>query len=151
MLRLRIYIGSDHAGFKLKEKLVPFLQGLGYEVMDKGAFELNENDDFPDFIGPVAKEVVKDEGSVGIVLGGSGQGEAMAANRHKGIRASVYYGGDLSVVSETREDNDSNILSIGTRFATEDETKEAIKLWLKTEFSTDPKYARRNKKLDYLS
>ena len=91
---MKIYIGTDHAGFELKNKLKDYLSnlGLGYEVIDKGAFSFDADDDYPDFIRPVAEAVASEEGSFGIILGGSGFGEAICANRVKGARAVVFYG-----------------------------------------------------------
>ncbi len=94
---MKIFVASDHAGFGLKEKMIPFLQSLGYEVVDKGANEYDEGDDFPDFISQVAREVsMNPNNTKGIVMGGSGQGEAMLANRFKNVLATVYYGGGKS-------------------------------------------------------
>lgn len=148
---MRIYIGSDHAGFELKQKLVSFVESLGHEVIDKGAFALNEHDDYPDFVVPVAEEVAKDSSSRGIILGGSGQGEAIAANRVSGARAAVFYGGPLDIVELSREHNDANILSLGARFVSEGEAETAVQLWLETEFSGDERHARRIKKIDQTS
>ena len=145
---MRIFIGSDHAGFELKQKLISFVESLGYEVIDKGAFAFDEHDDYPDFIVPVAKEVAKDPSSRGIIIGGSGQGEAIAANRVKGARAAVFYGGPLDIVELSREHNDANILSLGARFVSEGEAETAVQLWLETEFSGDERHARRIKKID---
>ncbi|MFA6325440.1 MAG: RpiB/LacA/LacB family sugar-phosphate isomerase [Candidatus Paceibacterota bacterium] len=150
---MKIYIGADHAGFELKGKLVSFLNELGYEVEDKGAFELNENDDYPDFIKPVAEAVVSAEGPEpeerrGIILGGSGEGEEMSANKIEGIRAAEYYGGNLEIVRLAREHNDANILSLGARFILEDEAKEAVKIFLETKFSGDERHIRRINKLE---
>jgi ribose 5-phosphate isomerase B len=145
---MRIFIGSDHAGFELKKKLVPFIESLGHQVIDKGAFSLDEHDDYPDFIVPVAKEVAKDPSSRGIILGGSGQGEAIAANRVRGIRAAVFYGGPLDIVELSREHNDANILSLGARFVSEGEAETAVQLWLETEFSGDERHIRRIKKIE---
>ena len=145
---MRIFIGSDHAGFELKQKLILFVESLGHEVIDKGAFTLEEHDDYPDFIIPVAKEVAKDPSSRGIILGGSGQGEAIAANRVKGARTAVFYGGPLDIVELSREHNDANILSLGARFVSEGEAQTAVQLWLETEFSGDERHTRRIKKID---
>ncbi|HUC88464.1 MAG TPA: RpiB/LacA/LacB family sugar-phosphate isomerase [Candidatus Paceibacterota bacterium] len=142
---MKIYIGADHAGYELKENLKTYLTGLGLEVIDKGAFELNNNDDYPDFITPVAEAVAKEE-SFGVIIGGSGQGEAMCANRVAGIRASVYYGHSLDIIKITREHNNANILSLGARFITIDEAKEAIKLFIDTKFSGDERHIRRIRK-----
>ena len=145
---MKIFIGSDHAGFALKENLKKFLEGLGHEVTDIGAYVLTEDDDYPDFILPVARAVAEDIESRGIILGGSGQGEAIAANRVKGARAAVYYGGNGDIVKLSREHNDANILSLGARFMDAGEAKAAVKLWLETSFSNDERHIRRIKKLD---
>lgn len=143
-----IYIGSDHAGYELKEKLKIFLSELGYEVTDKGAHKLDNQDDYPDFIVPVAKAVASLEGSFGIIIGGSGEGEAMSANKIDGARATEYYGGDPEVIKVSREHNDANILSLGARFVGEEEAEEAVRLFLETKFSGDERHIRRIKKLD---
>ncbi len=149
---MKVYLGSDHAGYELKEKLVLFLKDLGYEVEDKGAFSLDSQDDYPDFVKPVASAVASDpEGSRGIVLGGSGQGEAISANRYKNIRAFAYYTpsrGEVNIVTDSRSHNNSNIISLGARFLSEEEAKEAVKLWLETPFSGDERHVRRLRKLD---
>lgn len=145
---MNIYIGSDHAGYELKEKIKIFLKEIGHEVVDKGAHKLDNEDDYPDFIVPVAKAVASHEGSFGIILGGSGEGEAISANRIEGARATEYYGGDPEIIKVSREHNDANILSIGARFTTEEEAKEAIRLFLETKFSGDERHIRRIKKLE---
>jgi len=145
---MKIYIGSDHAGYELKEKLKTYLSTLNHEVEDCGAFTLDNEDDYPDFIQPVAEKVAQNPESFGIILGGSGQGEAMCANRVTGVRASVYYGGTLDMIRVTREHNNANILSLGARFITEEEAKQAVELFLTTKFSTNPRHLRRITKLD---
>lgn len=145
---MKIYIGTDHAGFELKENLVPFLRELGHEVEDMGARSLEALDDYPDYIRPVAEAVVGNHGSRGIILGGSGQGEAMCANRVKGARAAVYYGGTVDIVVLSREHNNANILSIGARFVEMDEAKEVVRVWLETPFSGEEKHVRRIRKID---
>ena len=145
---MKIYIGSDHAGYELKEKLKVYLGELSYKVKDEGAFELNPTDDYPDFIEKVATEVANDEGSMGIVLGGSGEGEAMNANRFEGVRACEFYGGNLDVVKISREHNDANILSLGARFISEEDAKQAVKIFLETKFSGEERHIRRINKLD---
>ena len=153
---MKIFIAADHAGFGMKSKLIPYLTGLGYEVVDKGAYEYNEEDDFPDFIPGVAKEVSLHPNEVkGIVLGGSGQGEAMLANRYKDVRAAVYYGPATSIVEDpqsiltlSRSHNDGNILSLGARFISEDAALAAVKEWLETPFSGDERHQRRINKMD---
>lgn len=130
-----IYIASDHAGFHLKKQLVQYLEVKGFEVEDMGAFELNEEDDYPDFIYPCVKEVAEDSESVGIVIGGSGQGEAIVANKVKGIRASVYNGGNPTQIGRlAKEHNNANVLSLGARLITPDDAKKAITAWLDAKF-----------------
>lgn len=144
----KIFIGADHAGFELKEKIIPFLKELGYEVEDFGARTLEALDDYPDFIRPAAQAVASNPGSRGVILGGSGQGEAMCANRTPGARAAVYYGGAVDIVILSREHNDANILSLGARFIEEQEAKDVVKLWLETPFSGDERHMRRIQKID---
>lgn len=144
-----IYIASDHAGFELKEKLKIFLQELGYEAEDMGNFVYDEQDDYPDFILPVARAVAADpEQGRGIVLGGSGQGEAMVCNRVKGIRAVVIYNYNEDIIRLSRQHNNANVLSLAARFLTEEEAKKAVKLWLETDFSNEERHTRRIKKID---
>lgn len=147
-----IHIGSDHAGFDLKGEIIRFLEKKEYEVIDHGAYELDAEDDYPDFVLPVAVAVVEDSNSRGIILGGSGQGEAMVANRVQGIRATVFYGepeySDESIITLSRQHNNANVLSIGARFVTEEEALEAIDMWLETAFSEEERHARRIAKID---
>ncbi len=152
MLKPIIHIGADHAGYSLKEALVPYLKKLGYEVKDHGAHCLDKFDDFPDFVIPVAKAVSEDPTRVkGIIIGGSGQGEAMAANQFPEVRAAVFYGnklfGNSNILKLSREHNDANILSLGARFLSTGQAKDAVRVWLKTEFLPDYKYIRRIKKI----
>jgi ribose 5-phosphate isomerase B len=161
---MKIYIGTDHAGFPLKEKLKVYLEELeqGYEVEDFGAFNLVPDDDYPDYVKQVAEAVAKDKGSFGVILGGSGQGEAMCANRTSEVRAAVFYGqkeliadvdaeghksaDPFEIIKLVREHNDANILSLGARFITEDEAKFAVELFLNTKFSGDERHVRRIQK-----
>ncbi len=140
---MKIHIGTDHAGFELKNKLVEYLQKLGHEIIDHGAFSFDPADDYPDFVTPVAHAVAMDMNSFGIVLGGSGQGEAMVANRFEGVRALEYYGGNLAIIPLGREHNNANILSLGARFVTDDEAYEAVKLFIETDFSGDERHVDR--------
>ena len=145
---MKIYIGSDHAGFELKEKLKIYIKAQKLEVVDKGAFSLNPTDDYPDFIIPVAEEVGKDRESRGIILGGSGEGEQIAANKIDGVRALEYYGGNLNIVKLARQHNDANILSLGARFIDEDEAKMAVQMFFDTPFSGDERHIRRINKIE---
>jgi len=148
---MKIYIGADHAGFELKKKLMNFIsKDLGLEVIDKGAFTLDKNDDYPDFIKEVATSVAGESNTFGIVIGGSGQGEAICANKIKGIRAALFYAKQLTtqdvdiegnksadpyeIVRLTRKHNDANVLSLGSRFLNEEEAKQAIKIFIETIF-----------------
>ena len=145
---MKIFIGSDHAGFEIKEKLIPFLRTLGHEVEDMGAPTLEPLDDYPDYIFPVARAVAADVNVKGIIIGGTGQGEAICANRIKGVRAAVYYGGTFDIALLSREHNDANILSLGARFIDVDEALKVTKVWLNTPFSAEERHIRRIKKLD---
>lgn len=142
-----IYLATDHAGFELKEKIKEALQKMDLEVKDFGAFELNENDDYPDFISLAAASVSKNPQDKAIILGGSGQGEAIAANKFPNVRAAVYYGQLEQMPSLTRQHNDVNILSLGARFLTEDEAIEAVKLFLNTQFTNEERHIRRIEKI----
>ncbi|MES2748784.1 MAG: RpiB/LacA/LacB family sugar-phosphate isomerase [Patescibacteria group bacterium] len=144
-----IYLATDHAGFLHKEAVKAWLQSEGMSVIDCGAMHYDEADDFPDFIKLAAAKVsAEPETTAAIIFGGSGQGEAMAANRYAGVRATVYYGEPASIISLSREHNDANVLSIGARFVSVDETKQVIWEWLHTAKGDDQKYQRRNLKID---
>ena len=144
-----ILLGADHAGFALKEKIKKSLKEEGFQVEDQGAFGLDETDDYPDIISIVAKRVSSNSKHfLGVIFGGSGQGEAIVANRLPNVRAVVYYGGDSEIIKLSRQHNDANILSIGARFVTEEEAKEMIKLWLATNFSGEDRHLRRIQKID---
>jgi len=147
MKKHKIILGTDHAGFELKEDIKEFLIKEGYEVDDVGALSYDKEDDYPDFISKAAKKVAKDKNNMGIILGGSGQGEAITANKIKGIRAAVYYGGNKEIVELSRTHNDANILSLGARFLNKKDAIEAIKLWLTTNFSDEERHTRRIKKI----
>ncbi len=147
---MKIYIGADHAGYEMKEMLKKYLAGLKYEVEDKGAFKYQPEDDYPDFVRPVAEAVANDpEQSRGIIIGGSGQGEAMTANRVKGARAAVFYGGNFEIIELSRKHNNANILSLGARFIDDEIAKKAIKLWLETPFEGG-RHQKRIEKLDFI-
>jgi ribose 5-phosphate isomerase B len=150
---MKIFIGTDHAGYEMKEELKTHLSDLGHDVFDKGAHELDPTDDYPDFISLVAEGVAstapESEDIVrGIVLGGTGTGEAIEANRLLGVRTAVYYGGPMEIIKLAREHNDANILSLGARFITLEEAKEAVKIFLETPFSGEERHIRRIVKLD---
>ena len=144
---MKIHIATDHAGLDLKKIIRDYLISKGHEVTDHGAHEYDPLDDYPDYIFPCAKAVASDLESRGIILGGSGQGEAMAANRVKGVRAAVFYNGPVEIVKLSREHNNANILSLGARFMTEDEIYDVIEMWLDEPFGGG-RHQRRIDKLD---
>jgi ribose 5-phosphate isomerase B len=145
---MKIALATDHAGFAHKEILKSFLVEQGHEVVDSGAYVLDANDDYPAFMKVAAEKVARGDCARGIILGGSGQGEAMVANRLPSIRAVVYYGGPLEIVTLSREHNDANILSLGARFLSHTEVCEAADLWLDTSFSGEERHLRRIQDID---
>ena len=144
---MKIHLATDHAGLDLKNSIKNYLLKKEYFVEDHGAYDYDAEDDYPDFIFPCAKAVADDEESRGIILGGSGQGEAMAANRIKGIRAAVFYNGPNEIVELSRMHNNANILSIGARFLSNQEAESIIELWLSTDFE-EGRHEKRINKLD---
>lgn len=146
---MTIYFGTDHAGFELKQSLVAYVEQLGHDVVDCGALTLDENDDYPPYVAHAVQCVAeKPETTRAIILGGSGQGEAICANRVPGIRACVYYGGDMEIVRLSRAHNDANVLSLGARFLSEQDARAAVALWLSTAFSGEERHVRRIAQLD---
>ena len=143
---MKIHIATDHAGLDLKNTIKEFLVDKRHDVTDHGAYEYDALDDYPDFIFPCAIAVANDPNSRGIILGGSGQGEAIAANRIKGCRAAVFYNGPKEIIKLSREHNDANILSIGARFMLENEIYDIIELWLEEPFAG----GRHQKRIDKL-
>ncbi|MFA6446074.1 MAG: RpiB/LacA/LacB family sugar-phosphate isomerase [Candidatus Paceibacterota bacterium] len=148
---MKVYFGSDHAGFELKQDLMVFAKSLGHEVIDFGDTKPEPDDDYPDYIAPVAKAVSKDPTAKGIILGGSGEGEAIMANRFPGVRAVLYYGGNMEIVMLSRLHNDANILSLGARFVPSPEARHAVKIWLETDFSGDARHIRRIGKIEQIT
>lgn len=160
---MKIYIAADHAGFYLKKQLIEYLKLKEYEVEDVGAFEMDEKDDYPDFIIPCAKKVAGDKESLGVVVGGSGQAEAIAANKVKGVRAALFYGpvrgkgaidvtgrkssDSYEIVRLAKQHNDTNILSLGARFLSNDEAKTALANWLDAKFEGG-RHAKRLEKIE---
>lgn len=155
----KVYFAADHAGFSLKNALVEHVRTLGYEVEDLGTHTSDPEDDYPDYMTLLAKRVADEVGARGIIVGGSGQGEAMCANRVSGIRAAVFYGprqvtlsldidggrseDGYDAVRLPRRHNDANVLSVGARFVGADEADEAVRIFLETPFSTSTRHARR--------
>jgi len=150
MSNTKIILGTDHAGFELKEQIKKYLLEGGYGVVDVGAHKFDPEDDYPDFISKAAKKVAENKNNKGIIFGASGQGEAIAANKINGIRAALYYGQNMDIVKLSRTHNDANILSLGARFLTEKQAIEAVKIWLKTGFSNEERHKRRIKKISEL-
>ncbi len=144
---MKIYLGTDHAGFTLKEAIKDHLLANGYQVEDMGAVNYDSEDDYPDKIFPAAEAVARDPEGVGIILGGSGQGEAMAANRVPGVRAAVYYDGPEEIVKLSRQHNNANVLSLGARFIETNRALKVINIWLKEPFEGG-RHQRRIDKLD---
>ncbi|MDA7548509.1 RpiB/LacA/LacB family sugar-phosphate isomerase [Candidatus Marinimicrobia bacterium] len=142
-----IVLATDHAGFELKEAVKKSLLELGFEVKDFGALEYEPTDDYPDFINPAAKFISENDNAMGIIFGGSGQGEAMAANRFKGVRAAVFYDGPDEIINLSRLHNNANVLSFGSRFIDAERAKELIKQWLSVEFEGG-RHQKRIEKLD---
>jgi len=149
---MKIFLGTDHAGYKLKEDIKLWLAQWGIDYEDLGAHSFNPDDDYPDFISLAAKEVAKrPEEDRGIVLGHSGQGEAIVANKFKSIRAIVYYGGLKDIIILSRRHNNANILSLGAAFLSGREAKDCLKLWLDTPFSGGKRHIRRIEKINNLT
>lgn len=161
---MKIAISSDHTGFNTLPGMAAFLTELGHQAVNFGPTKLDTDDDYPDFVTPAAQAVGEGDCERGIIWGGSGQGEAMAANRVKGVRCAVYYGpvmpsapidkeGHMAtdayeIIRLSRRHNDANMLSIAARFVSVTEAKRAIQLWLDTPFSDEERHVRRNHKLD---
>ncbi len=149
---MTIHFATDHAGFERKNELLAFVRDeLGYEVVDHGALTYDTEDDYPDFIAHAAAAVSENPHEHhAIIFGGSGQGEAMVANKYPHVRATVFYGGDSSLIILSREHNDANVLSIGARFVNTDAAKEAVRIWLATPFTGDARHVRRIEKMEAL-
>ncbi len=155
-----VYFATDHAGFALKEEVLAFVRDeLKFPVEDCGARQFDPDDDYPDFIAVAAEKLSKTPTNRAIIFGGSGQGEAMVANRFRHVRATVFYGEPmlapkdqsgmpLGILAASRLHNDANVLSIGARFVDVAAAKEAVAQWLTTDFTHDSRHARRLKKLE---
>jgi ribose 5-phosphate isomerase B len=138
---VRVYLGSDHAGFELKSYLVEHLSAAGHEVVDVGAASYDADDDYPPFCIETARRVVADEGSLGVVLGGSGNGEQIAANKVDGCRAALAWSPEVARLA--REHNDAQVIGVGARMHTAQEAAEIVDTFLSTPFSGAPRHARR--------
>lgn len=166
MKLMKVYLATDHAGFELKNKIVEFLNNEGYEAVDCGPFSYDKDDDYPDWISKAAEKVSADPESFGIVLGGSGQGESIVANKFKNVRCALFYGPVIPPIATdingsesddpfemlrlTREHNNSNVLSLGVRFLTEQDAMNAIKLFLESKYSAEERHQRRIEKISAL-
>lgn len=155
----KVFLAADHAGFSLKEALKPYLKAGGFEIEDIGATDFEETDDYPDYMLPCAHHVAAEDGSFGIVIGSSGHGEAMVANRVPGVRAAVFYGpanvpaafeaegtagkDGCDIVRVSRLHNNANVLSLGARFITPEQAREAVMVFLTTKFSGEERHMRR--------
>ncbi len=160
---MKVYFASDHAGFELKSTLIEYVKSLGYEAEDVGAHEYSADDDYPDFVKPCAGKVAADKTSRGIVIGGTGQGEMMCANKVSGIRAALFYGSVVAkhevdidgrtstdpheIVHLARLHNDANVLALSSRFLDVEEAKKAMEVFLDTPFSGEERHVRRIGKL----
>lgn len=160
---MKIYLATDHTGLDLKNKVREFLEKESYEVEDCGAYEYDKNDDYPDWISKAAQKVSQNPNERGIIFGGSGEGEAIVANKFKNVRCALFYTpaiptqsvnieGDKStdpfeILKLSRLHNQANVLSIGFRFVTEQDVFKAIKIWLTTPDPTEERHLRRIEKI----
>lgn len=159
----KIYLASDHAGFELKEKLKNFLKekSLNFTINDCGSYKYDLNDDYPDFISKAAEKIsnnwnntCKEEKDLAIIFGGSGQGEAIVANKFSNVRAIVYYAHNSDILKLSKKHNNANTLSIGARFFKENDEKRLFKdifNWIKLDFSKEQRHIRRILKINKIS
>lgn len=138
---MRLHIGSDHAGFELKEHLIEHLTNQGHDVVNHGAFEYDSQDDYPSFCIAAAEAVIAEPGSLGIVIGGSGNGEQLAANRVTGIRAALAW--SIETAELARQHNDANVVGVGGRMHSQEEATAIVDAFVATPFSGDARHQRR--------
>lgn len=138
---MRVHLGGDHAAYELQRDLVTWLAEQGHDVIDHGPVDYDAQDDYPVFVLRAAQAVADDPGSLGVVLGGSGNGEQIAANKVPGIRAALAYTPQIAQLS--REHNDARVVSIGARFATVETAREIVRAFLETPFSGEYRHQRR--------
>jgi ribose 5-phosphate isomerase B len=143
---MRAFLGSDHAGYELKEHLVSWLKANGHEAVDCGPAVYDAVDDYPPFVLRAAEATAADADSLGIVIGGSGNGEAIAANKVKGVRAALAWNDDTATLG--REHNNANVISIGARMHSQDDATRFVQLFLATPYSGEARHTRR---IDMLS
>jgi ribose 5-phosphate isomerase B len=141
LCRMRVHLGSDHAGFELKQHLAGWLAERNHQVIDHGADSYDAEDDYPPFCLATGEAVVADPGSLGIVIGGSGNGEQIAANKVKGVRAALGWSEETARLS--RQHNDANVLGVGARMHTIEQATHLVDVFLSTPFSEDPRHKRR--------
>lgn len=146
---MHIFIGADHNGFALKEKIENYLKSLGHAVTDMGDTEMNPDDDFPMYAAKVATEVLSNVDSRGVLLCGSGQGVCMAANRYKGIRASLIW--DIDEAASSRNDDNANVICLPAKKVSFEQATQLLDTWLNTPFASAARYRRRIKQLDELN
>jgi len=160
---MKIFLATDHTGVDLKNKVKEFLKKEGYDVEDCGAYDYHQEDDYPDWIGKAAQKVSENPNERGIIFGGSGEGEAMVANKFRNVRCALFYSPELpthaidiegdkstdpfEILKLTRMHNGANMLSIGFRFIKEDDVFKAIKIWLETPDPTEIRHLRRIEKI----
>jgi ribose 5-phosphate isomerase B len=161
---MKIALSTDHAGFEQLKQLKEFLDSSGHDCVNFGPMSYDAEDDYPDFIRPAADAVAGGQCEIGIIFGGSGQGEAMTANRVKGVRCAVYYGkatavaavdvsgsaaaDEYEILRLSRQHNNANMLSIAGRFVNQQEIELAVSIWLNTQFTNDERHVRRIAKID---
>lgn len=161
---MKIALSTDHTGYEQLKQLQIYLEGLGYNCRNFGPAKLTLDDDYPDYIRPAAQAVASGEYEKGIIIGGSGQGEAMAANKVVGVRCAVFYGPAVprklvdasgrashdpyEIVKLSKLHNDANMLSLAARFLTLEDMKHVVKMWLETDFGNEDRHVRRIAKLD---
>jgi ribose 5-phosphate isomerase B len=138
---MRVYLGSDHAGFELKAKLIEHLTGLGHETIDCGAHTFDPEDDYPAPCITAAARTVADPGSLGVVIGGSGNGEQIAANKVTGVRAALAWSDETARLA--RQHNDANVVSIGARNHPDEDALRFVEIFVATPFSQEPRHERR--------
>lgn len=143
-----IYLGTDHGGYVLKEEIKNWLTQDNIEFQDLGAHLLNPEDDYPDFIIPVAQRVTADPKALGIIIGRSGNGEAIAANKIKGVRAALCLNEEMA--KKAKEHNNANVLSLGADYTSQDEVRKIIKVFIDTPFSNEERHIRRLQKIENL-
>jgi ribose 5-phosphate isomerase B len=143
---MRLHIGSDHAGYELKRHLESWLSAAGHEVVDHGAATYNAGDDYPPYCLRAADAVIRDPGSLGIVIGGSGNGEQMAANKVTGVRAALVWSEETARLA--REHNDANVIALGARMHSADEAERLLEVFVSTAYSGDSRHTRRIEMLD---